>query len=44
VQQVLEERLRRYEGALDDLLQTDVVAFQGMLRERDLGSVVTELR
>jgi photosystem II stability/assembly factor-like uncharacterized protein len=43
VQGVLEERLRRYEGALDDLLQTDFAAFQQMLRERDLGSVVTEL-
>jgi len=42
VQQLLEEQLQGHQAAFDALLQTDLPAFNGMLRERDLGLVVTE--
>ncbi|KPK81996.1 MAG: hypothetical protein AMS25_04140 [Gemmatimonas sp. SM23_52] len=42
VQQLLEEQLQGHQAAFDALLRTDLAAFNGLLRERDLGPVVTE--
>ena len=41
VHQVLKERLARYRDELDELLRTDVPAFNGILRERQLAPVIT---
>ncbi len=43
VHALLRERLRSNQQAFDELLGTDVAAFNAMLGERDLGAVVTEL-
>jgi photosystem II stability/assembly factor-like uncharacterized protein len=43
VQALLEGRLQSYRQAFDELLETEVTAFNAMLGERDLGRVVTGL-
>lgn len=43
VHQVLKDRLQRYRQALDELLQTDLPAFNGMLLERNVPPVITDL-
>ena len=41
VHEVLRERLARYQNEMDELLRTDVPAFNGMLRDRQLAPVIT---
>ncbi len=44
VHQVLKERLQRYKGELDELLRTDLPAFNRMLQERNLAPVIAARR
>ncbi|UCC84264.1 MAG: sialidase [Gemmatimonadota bacterium] len=43
VHALLRERLQSHQQAFDELLETDVAAFNAMLGERDLGLLITEL-
>nr|NIM52618.1 sialidase [Gemmatimonadales bacterium]NIN13286.1 sialidase [Gemmatimonadales bacterium]NIQ99747.1 sialidase [Gemmatimonadales bacterium]NIS64244.1 sialidase [Gemmatimonadales bacterium] len=43
VHQLLKQRLARYQGELDELLRTNVVEFNRVLRERNLAPVISGL-
>ncbi len=44
VHQRLKQRLQQSQGAFDEILQTDLPAFNRLLQARNLTSVITALR
>ncbi len=43
VHALLKERLAQQQGAFDELVRTELAAFNGMLQERALGPVISQL-